>query len=297
VRKPLGGYIPLRELWEGFNPIGVKEGIFVVFRGYIDESLDKKQNFFALACLLLMGKDWSELERIWKLRLTSINRKLKKQGRKTISRYHASDCNGCRNEFEGWDFTERDAFVKDLFQVFKPVPVFNECFDMKLDDLCEVFPEFARDRLRGAYMVSTRAMIELVGLDINKLAHIRREKSVRITLFHDRTGNGKYDPTILRAFNQVVLSEWFEYRDYFTTIAPMRWEDCIALQPADLVAFETMKEAEARAEPRLSRKSFLALIDMKDFGIHSTTFSKARMLDMRKNLERQGTLSEFLGKV
>lgn len=290
-------YVPLRELWEGFNPRGVREGIFVVFRGYIDESFDKKQNFFALACLLLMGKDWSELERIWRLRLNSINRKLKKKHRKTISRYHASDCNGRRNEFEGWTHDERDDFVKDLFQVFKHVAVHNVCFDMKLDDLCEVFPEFSGDRLRGAYMVSTRAMIELLGDDFYKLAQIRRENSVRITLFHDRTGNGKYDPTILRAFNQVVLSQWFKFKDYFTTIAPMGWEDCVALQPADLVAFETMKEAEARAEPRLSRKSFLALVDMKDFGIHSMTFSKSRMRDMRKNMEKWGTLPDFLGEV
>ncbi len=287
----------LRELWDGINPLGVDKGVFVIFRGYIDESLDKDQKYFAIACLLLMGKDWSQLERIWKLRLDSVNKKLKKQHRRTISRYHASDCSGRRKEFKGWTHDERDEFVKDLFQVFKHVAVLSECFDMRLDDLCEVFPEFSADPLRGAYLVSVRAIIELLGQDFYRLSKIRGDDSVRITLFHDRTSNGKYDPVILRAFNQVVLSTWFKFREYFTTIAPMPWERCIALQPADLVAFEACKEAEARAEPRPSRKSFLALVDMKDFGIRLMTFSKTRMQEMRRNMERRGTLPAFLGDV
>ena len=237
-------------------------------------STKRIQKYFAIACLLLMGKDWSQLERFWKLRLDSVNKKLKKQHRRTISRYHThrTAVAGARNSRAG-THDERDEFVKDLFQVFKHVAVLSECFDMRLDDLCEVFPEFSADPLRGAYLVSVRAIIELLGQDFYRLSKIRGDDSVRITLFHDRTSNGKYDPVILRAFNQVVLSTWFKFREYFTTIAPMPWERCIALQPADLVAFEACKEAEARAEPAPSRKSFLALVDMKDFGIRLMTFS------------------------
>jgi hypothetical protein len=91
----------------------------VIFRSYIDESFDKDQKIFAFFCLTLMSKDWREMERIWKLRIDSVNKKLKKQHRQTISRYHASDCSGRRKEFKGWTHDERDEFVKDLFGVFK----------------------------------------------------------------------------------------------------------------------------------------------------------------------------------
>jgi hypothetical protein len=32
-----------------------------------------------------------------------------------------------------------------------------------------------------------------------------------------------------------------KYRQLFTTIAPMRWQDCVRLQPADMIAFDTFK--------------------------------------------------------
>jgi hypothetical protein len=264
----------------------VHQGTFVIFRGYMDESFDKDQKTFAVACLTLMGKDWIELERIWRLRLESINRKLKKQHRTPISRYHASDCSGRRKEFQGWSHDERDDFVKDLFGVFKRIPVHNVCLDMKLDDLCEVFPEFAGDRLRAAYAVATQAVVELLAKDFCDLSGGRND--TRITLFHDRTANGRYDPVILKTFNDVILGPWFEFRHYFTTIAPMSWEHCIALQPADLVAFEVFKAAEGREEGRQRRKSLQALIDLEDFGIHSSRFPIEGMRGLRRTLDKRG---------
>ena len=47
----------------------MSKGIFVVFNGYIDESFDNKQKFFALSCVTGTGKHWLEMERIWKLHL------------------------------------------------------------------------------------------------------------------------------------------------------------------------------------------------------------------------------------
>ena len=151
--------------------------------------------------------------------------------------------------------------------------------DMKLDDLCEVFPEISSDRLRGAYALSTQAIVELLAKDYNRLSKIVGDESVRINLFHDQTANGKYDPVILKAFNQTILGPCSEFKDYFTTIAPVSWEHCIALQPADLVAFEVFKQAEGREDARQMRKSFQALIDLDEFGIHSTTFHKAGMVN------------------
>ena len=164
---------------------------------------------------------------------------------------------------------------------------------MSLDDLCEVFPEFARDRLHGAYAVSTQAIVELLAKDFKMLSEMVGDKEVRITMFHERTANGKYDPVILKAFNQTIHGPCFGVREYFTTIAPMPWEDCIALQPADLLAFEILKQAEGRAESRATRRSFQALIDLDEFGIHSTTFHKDGMAKMRNSLEKQGLLAPF----
>lgn len=261
----------------------------MVFRGYIDESYGPKQNVFTLSCLLATGKDWREMERKWKLHLRAKNKELKKAGRRTISRYHASDCSGCRGEFEDWTRDERDAFVLGLFGIFKQIPLHTDVFDVQLDDVCEVFPEWKDDRLETAYRILIPFLLVMIGQDF--YANGKHNTPAKITLFHDRTaGDGKYDPTILRAFNKHITDPTFRHRDYFTTIAALSWERCLALQPADLVAFECFKVAEARLEARTFRKSFKALLDMEAFGIHSKTINKTALQKFRGLIESKNTV-------
>jgi hypothetical protein len=275
--------IPLRQLWDGFSPCGFNEGVFVFFKGYIDESYGPGQNVFAISCLLAKGKHWQEMERVWKLHLNAKNKELTKAGRPAISRYHASDCSGRRGEFDGWSLQERDAFVIGLFSIFRKVPMHTVVFNVQLNELCEVFPEWSSDRLEAAYELLTGFLMFLIGEDFEKF---RQGVPVNITLFHDQTaGNGKYDPAILRSFNRQVNDPKFKYGNLFTTIAPQRWQHCIALQPADLVAFESFKEAERRLEGRKRRKSLDELIRMDTFGIHSKRFQKEALHKLRNYLE------------
>lgn len=278
--------IPLRELWEGFCPGKVEEGVFVVFRGYIDESYDGTHKLFSLSCLVASGKDWEEMERAWTLRLEEVNKKLRQEGRPTISRYHAADCSGRRNEFKGWSYDERESFVLGLFEIFKRIPVQVVGYDLDLDDLCVVFPEWGGDCLGAGYNLLTTWVLYTIGDDFKTHA---MNAPVKIALFHDRTPG--HDTTILRAFNRLVVDSDFPYRSYFTTIAPLAWQDCIALQPADLVAFEVFKEAERRAALRANpRKSFDALLDLGNFGIHTKTVTKPVLLELRKRMEEDKAL-------
>jgi len=258
------------------------EGYFVILRGYMDESYGADQNIFAWSCLMGRPVYWWEMERKWRLHLKAKNKELKKAGRPLISRYHASDCSGRRGEFEGWSHDERDAFVLGLFGIFKQIPLHTAVFDMQLNEVCEIFPEWAGDRLEAAYHLLTTFMMYMIGQDFKKLA-----PSGVVTMFHDRTaGNGKYDPVILRAFNSQMNKPDFIHKEHFTTIAPMSWKHCIPLQPADLIAFECFKEAEARATARKSRKSFTALLSMKEFGIHSKTLGRPALLKWKEVVDR-----------
>ena len=111
-------FIPIWQLWDGFNPYGVKKGIFVFFKGYIDESYDQKQKLFTLSCISGKGSAFLEMGRMWKLRLHAKNKQLAREGRKQISRYHATDCNARYGEFHGWEKEERNEFVLKLFEIF-----------------------------------------------------------------------------------------------------------------------------------------------------------------------------------
>lgn len=257
----------------------------MVCKGYIDESFDSTQNLFALSCLIGKGKAWMELERKWKLCVAAKNKQLAKAKRPTISRYHASDCSGCRGEFKGWNRDERDDFVLELFRLLENFGSHTVVFDIQLDDLCTVFPEWKSDRLEAAYYLLTSYLMHQIATDFKKQS---KGEFVKITLFHDWTGgNGKYNPTIKRSFAQQKNDPTFEGREYFTTIQPLQWQDCVALQPADLVAFECFKEATARIEARKSRRAYKALIDMHAFGIHSKSFNLKFIRALRERMEEQ----------
>lgn len=240
----------------------------MVFKGYIDESYDGQQKLFALSCMVSYGKHLSEMERKWRHVLRSKNRQLQKQGRPLISRYHATDCNARQGEFRGWSNEERDEFVLNLFGIFKQTHTHTVGIDVDLEDLCEVFPEFANDRLELAYRLMLDFVMLTVVEDFYKLNPAREDW--RVALFHDRTANGKYDPSLHRQFD--VTKHSASLGRFFTSITSMTWEECVLLQPADLVAFEVFREARRNSNGQRSRKSFDALIDMESFGIHTRSF-------------------------
>jgi hypothetical protein len=46
----------------------------------------------------------------------------------------------------------------------------------------------------------------------------------------------------------------------------MGWEDCIPLQPADLLAYENLKDAELKSRGKKRRKTLELLLDLNSFG-------------------------------
>jgi hypothetical protein len=59
----------------------------------------------------------------------------------------------------------------------------------------------------------------------------------------------------------------FTHRIHFETIEPSSWQECKLLQAADLVAYESMKDAERKVTPRNLRTSLKLLLDMESFGM------------------------------
>jgi hypothetical protein len=257
--------------------------VFVLLRGYIDESVDKKQNIFTLACLISTLKEWRALERAWKIYLAGWNKRLKKLGRPPITRYHASDCRNLKGEFRGWNADEQRELTKGLLGILKRSARTNTiAYDTNLADVCEVFPEASKDRLRAAYSILTKFLISSIGHDQGAL-----DPTGKITLFHDRC---EYDNVILQSFNQLVSDPAFAHGSYFTSIAPLSWQDAIALQPADLVAYEVFKETERRlTKPeRDTSKALLGLLDLPAFGIRSRTLDRNTLFEIKATLYREG---------
>jgi hypothetical protein len=264
-----------------------RRNIFVILRGYFDESyrLNSDPKVFTLSCPMSSPTGWLEIERGWKLCLNAKNRELKTYGRKELSRYHAADCSSLTNEFKGWSVPEQIEFCKQLFATLNRgrawVNVIS--YSLPINDFIQEL-SIEGDPLRYCY----REMVKFVMLEIAAQHRDAQKKhgslkEISFVLFHERCG---YDEEYLGAFNKMLADETFAGRYLFRTIAPLGWEDCIPLQPADMMAYEAFKEAERKFTGRKRRKSLEILLDSKGIGGRAKQFDVENLKEWRDILER-----------
>ena len=261
----------------GSSPTRFRDGVFVVITGYIDESYsgESPPRMFGLTCTMAMGSEWPWIEMAWVKCLEEKNASLIAQGRKPISRYHSRDINNFRGDFADWDGQERRDFCERLMRVFHRHEWGYEGYLLNLRDMIELIPETDCDPIGVAYDVLLKFLMSEIGAIIEQLP------KGKITLFHERCD---YDGVLLDSFNSLIEDETFVSRHCFTTIAPMGWENCIPLQPADLIAYENFKEGFRQLpspQQRERRKILVEMLSMETFVPHAKMFTRENIVDMK----------------
>lgn len=255
--------------------------MLTAFNGYIDDS--GNNDIFTLSCVMAQGTNWTWFVIDWENVLEETNRKLREQGRKELSRYHAADCSSRHNEFEGWTTEEQIEFTKKLLKVFEKnsnaVTVIS--YSVNLNELTEEIPDAHDDPYRAAYSL----VLKFLMIEIGEMFEIANKNDrgnidlIKVALVHDR---GNYDATLLHSFKSLMADPSFRFRQMFTTIAPMGWENCTPLQPADLLAYENFKESERYVVDRKRRKTLELLLSLESFGGRAKAFNR----DMLRKLAR-----------
>jgi len=133
------------------------------------------------------------------------------------------------------------------------------------------YPEFKtsfkkfkhNDQDIDAYRICLCHFLHLVG---TLVMHFYPDEHVAI--IHDW---GKYDSVGREVLGALLASEQ-PYAKHFTSIAPLKWQTCIPLQPADFMAYEGFRYTKAfkKSEDAGMRKSLQALF--KSNVIHAGAF-------------------------
>lgn len=254
----------------------------MILRGYYDESYDK--NVFTLCCSLSNDVGWMEIQRGWKKCIEAKNKSLRKQNRPEISRYHSSHANSRDHEFEGWSQEERNELAIQLMATLHrgrawvntisyslPLQEFIKKFEIEGDPL-----PFCYKELLKFTMVEMKAQV----LDARKT--LESTKQVKYILFHERCD---YNDAYLSGFDAMMNDPTFTHKDLFSTIAPMGWEDCIPLQPADMIAYETFKDALRQFNNKDRRASLNYLLQSGRFGGRSKQMSVENLVEWREILD------------
>jgi hypothetical protein len=106
-------------------------------------------------------------------------------------------------------------------------------------------------------------MLEMVAQLKDAKSKLRQIKPLKYVLFHERCS---YDFAYLEGFNQMMNDPTFDCKELFSTIAPLGWEDCIALQPADVIAYEAFKDVLRKFNHKDRRPSLECLLQSGTFG-------------------------------
>ena len=256
----------------------------MILKGHIDESYGPpdRPKFFTLACTFSDVNGWPKIESAWKKCLAAKNRHLAFQGRQILSRYHATDCANLKNEFKGWTVDEQIEFTKKLLAIFKRHWVNVIAYTMPMEAFYEEFPECLDDPLPACYSILKILMVEIV----NQIERARREhgriRQTDIVLFYER---GPYGGVLQNSFDLAKSDPTFTGKELFRTIAPVGWEDCAAIQVADLMAYDSFRDAQQGWAGKPHRRTIEFLLNTRVFSGRSRTFKADAYKLLRQAIE------------
>jgi hypothetical protein len=271
------------QTWGALNPLGMK-GLFMVLRGYLDESVSKHERVFGLSALVGIGDEWLPLAAAWDKIIEETNNDLVRQGRRKISRYHAADCSNLKNEYRGWKKEEQIVFTQALLSLLRSHPLNSLSYTIDVHALAKAVPD--KDPIGSAYAICMNFLIFGIG---DWLSERKAPCDTRISLLHERCD---YDGLILAQFNRLVKEPAFKHSHFFTTCAPTAWEKCTPLQAADLFAYENMKDTERIFDDRRRRKTLDVLLADGSTVFRNKFIAAGNIANMKKEFLRAMELPE-----
>jgi hypothetical protein len=252
----------------------------MVLKGYLDESIDDE--WFTFGGLFSTGIKWTWLTTDWINCIDRWNKKLVKENRQLISRYHATDCNGRNKEFKGWSEIERDELVSELQQIITDAEgVHSVSFSVRPSEVAEIFG------IRGSKAIKRACYTVLLQYVMLQLGHQLECQGpgldhIKIMMIHDHTKD--YDSALNRAFYQLI-EEGFRHKKYFSNILPSDSLTTVPLQSADMLVFELRKQAIRTHNNEPMGDQLKSLIDLPTFGGSAHYFRKDNLCELKQLLD------------
>ena len=269
-------HVPVRELFGCFGQRDFEKRLFAVLVGHIDDSGSAKSRLLTLSCLVGHGGMWWFIEAAWLGILEKKNKELRAQRRKELSRYHASDCSNLKKEFNGWTQTEQIEFVDQFIRKVFRYPMVIVSYTLNLDDMIAEFPEAKENPYPLGHILLLNHIVKFIA---EKILADKRYLQDRIALIHDRSD---YDTVLLEAFNHLRRDETLINHERLATIAPMGWEECIPLQPADMIAYSNFRTVERGHK---KRKDFELILDLDSIGGRGVFLTRQAFREIREKLD------------
>ena len=222
-----------------------------VFTFYCDESHEGVQepNTYTVSGFFSDQPTWEEVENRW----YDIN------GDYGVPRFHAQHLNRRSEEYEGWCKCKAHSYSAELLMAVncegKRMRAYN-C-GMHVDAYRNIISEAGRKKLGHPWMACFKSCVAMIAKDMETLP---LDDMVSVVV---ERGSG-FDEQAVTTFGELTTNEKFSYRHRLKTCTPASPEMSMALQVADLMAFEYFKRL-SRSKTNGMRPPYALILENNDF--------------------------------
>jgi hypothetical protein len=240
-------------------------GALGVVRAYVDESADERKRYaYAVAGLIGSEEQWLGLELLWEDRTADLK-----------NAFHMNECETFHGEFEGWDVSKKQSLITDLTGIIRDSKLYGFGSSVDIPTFHSVFPDEPKDAL---YFLCFRHVI-------CQMSFWGTEAGQRVAFVFDR--QQEFAQRAHRLFDRLRKSP----AKFGASLGSLAFEDrrkFVALQAADLVAYETFKiqHHTEHDTARSPRRSLLALRRTGRFFIRH--WDRAVLEGLRREMEKHG---------
>jgi Protein of unknown function (DUF3800) len=224
--------ISISEVAGRWNPAKLGKRYMAMLWFYCDESFDSTQkdpNTFVVAGLIAEESAWKKLEGPWQAKNASMG----------IKRFHSASINAFGGEFECWNKTERDEYVKDMFRIVESNGgLLAISCAIHADEYRRIINESGRESLGSPYIACFKICLLMIA---KILLDIDNDLIFSVILERNESQTEAVD-----VFFRLKDDENLNVGRCMGTCAPGSWEEFIALQPADMIAYETYRQVHLR---------------------------------------------------
>lgn len=220
--------VPIKEI-SFLTPAPHGRRYMVMLRFYCDESYDskaKKPNSYVVGGFVSDEEAWDRIERQWAA----------KNKRVGVSRFHASHLNARDHEFKGWTPQRSKRYVVDLLRILKrqkrrlqavSVGILNKEYE-------RIIPPESRIKFGSPYIVCFKEAVALLAEEM----HRWWKPEDKFSVVFDQND---FEKEALEVFYKMKANTTWPPHIHLAACVPGSWQEYIALQPADLIAYETFR--------------------------------------------------------
>lgn len=234
------------ELAKAIHPYRLSRRYFLIFTFHCDISFDgspegnvkgkpHEPSTYVFAGFFAADTIWGAIEKSW----DKTNREY------GVPRFHAAHLNSKTYEYDGWDNPRKIEYSAKLIDAIHQQgnKMYAVACGIFADEYRRIISEEGRRKMGSPYLVCFNSCIARIArmMDEPGPGNIKAEDRFAVLIDTDDGYLGA-----IKNFVEMKENQGFPHRSRLATCSPLKMEECVAMQPADLIAYETFKRLYAR---------------------------------------------------